>query len=200
MVEWLGNLSYFLIINSYRLTPPSPPKKNGRYHHNLQQSWCLDGPWYEYTLISLKLLCSCKNKKIIISVWENLKALNIFCIICLISLGYKALNIFCIICLISLGYKPFKVTHASDNFDQLYTYAVELIKRGHAYVCHMRSEDLKGFETPDSPWRDRPVEESLQLFEVWMGYIQDIPVQHIFRACSISSVPSSEKGWLNWHQ
>ena len=90
--------------------------------------------------------------------------------------NFKALNIFCIICLISLGYKPFKVTHASDNFDQLYAYAVELIKRGHAYVCHMRSEDLKGFETPASPWRDRPVEESLQLFEVWMGYIQDIPV------------------------
>ncbi|XP_048738794.2 glutamine--tRNA ligase-like [Ostrea edulis] len=64
-----------------------------------------------------------------------------------------------------LGYKPFRVTHASDNFDKLYENAVELIKRGHAYVCHMKSEDLKGFDTPDSPWRDRPVEESLQLFE-----------------------------------
>lgn len=96
-----------------------------------------------------------------------------------------------------IGYKPFKVTHASDNFDQLYTYAVELIKRGHAYVCHMRSEDLKGFETPDSPWRDRPVEESLQLFEVRMGYI---PVKLIFKGCSISSVPSSENDLLNWRQ
>lgn len=64
-----------------------------------------------------------------------------------------------------LGYKPFQVTHASDNFDKLYAYAVDLIKRGHAYVCHMKSEDLKGFDTPDSPWRDRPIEESLQLFE-----------------------------------
>ncbi|XP_071162421.1 glutamine--tRNA ligase-like isoform X2 [Mytilus edulis] len=64
-----------------------------------------------------------------------------------------------------LGYKPFKVTHASDNFDRLYELAVELIKRGHAYICHMKSEDIKGFSPPDSPWRDRPIEESLQLFE-----------------------------------
>uniref|UniRef100_A0A0B7BGT3 glutamine--tRNA ligase n=1 Tax=Arion vulgaris TaxID=1028688 RepID=A0A0B7BGT3_9EUPU len=64
-----------------------------------------------------------------------------------------------------LGYKPFKVTHASDNFDQLYECAVELIKRGHAYVCHMPADLLKGFNPPDSPWRDRPIQESLQLFE-----------------------------------
>ena len=64
------------------------------------------------------------------------------------------------------GYKPWKVTHASDNFDKLYECAVELTKRGHAYVCHQRPEDLKGFNPPDSPWRDRPIEESLQLFEV----------------------------------
>ncbi|KAK7499971.1 hypothetical protein BaRGS_00008819 [Batillaria attramentaria] len=64
-----------------------------------------------------------------------------------------------------LGYKPFKVTHASDNFDKLYECAVELIKRGHAYVCHQRPEELKGFNPPDSPYRDRPIEESLRLFE-----------------------------------
>lgn len=64
-----------------------------------------------------------------------------------------------------LGYKPWKVTHASDNFQELYNLAVELIRRGHAYVCHMKAEDLKGFNVPDSPWRDRPIEESLQLFE-----------------------------------
>lgn len=68
------------------------------------------------------------------------------------------------------GYKPFKVTHASDNFDRLYELAVELIKRGHAYICHMKSEDIKGFNPPDSPWRDRPIEESLQLFEVRISY------------------------------
>ncbi|XP_071081641.1 glutamine--tRNA ligase-like [Haliotis cracherodii] len=64
-----------------------------------------------------------------------------------------------------LGYKPWKVTHASDNFDQLYAYAVELIKRGQAYICHQRPEEVKGYNNPDSPWRDRPVDESLQLFE-----------------------------------
>ena len=58
------------------------------------------------------------------------------------------------------------MTHASDNFDKLYAAAVELIKRGHAYVCHMPADALKGYNPPDSPWRDRPVEESLQLFEV----------------------------------
>nr|KAG5708784.1 hypothetical protein BaRGS_031938 [Batillaria attramentaria] len=65
----------------------------------------------------------------------------------------------------AIGYKPFKVTHASDNFDKLYECAVELIKRGHAYVCHQRPEELKGFNPPDSPYRDRPIEESLRLFE-----------------------------------
>ncbi|ESO91225.1 hypothetical protein LOTGIDRAFT_228742 [Lottia gigantea] len=64
-----------------------------------------------------------------------------------------------------LGYKPFKVTHASDNFDKLYNYAVELIRRGHAYVCHQTAEEVKGYNNPDSPWRDRPMEESLKLFE-----------------------------------
>jgi len=34
----------------------------------------------------------------------------------------------------------------------------------------MQASELKGFNTPDSPWRDRPIEESLQLFEVMIGY------------------------------
>lgn len=38
--------------------------------------------------------------------------------------------------------------------------------RGQAYVCHQRGEELKGHNTLPSPWRDRPVEESLLLFEV----------------------------------
>lgn len=37
--------------------------------------------------------------------------------------------------------------------------------RGHAYVCHQNSEELKGHNVPQSPWRDRPIEESLVLFE-----------------------------------
>ncbi|KAM4651239.1 glutamine--tRNA ligase [Discoglossus pictus] len=64
-----------------------------------------------------------------------------------------------------LGYQPYAVTHASDNFDQLYEWAVELIKRGHAYVCHQKVEEIKGHNPPPSPWRERPVEESLLLFD-----------------------------------
>ncbi|KAI1893032.1 hypothetical protein AGOR_G00139710 [Albula goreensis] len=64
-----------------------------------------------------------------------------------------------------LGYQPYQVTHASDNFQKLYDLAVDLIRRGHAYVCHQRGEELKGHNPPPSPWRDRPVEESLVLFE-----------------------------------
>uniref|UniRef100_A0A8C9B0I9 Glutamine--tRNA ligase n=1 Tax=Prolemur simus TaxID=1328070 RepID=A0A8C9B0I9_PROSS len=64
-----------------------------------------------------------------------------------------------------LGYTPYKVTYASDYFDQLYAWAVELIRRGQAYVCHQRGEELKGHNPLPSPWRDRPVEESLLLFE-----------------------------------
>lgn len=65
-----------------------------------------------------------------------------------------------------LGYKPFKTTHSSDYFDQLYEWAVQLIKAGLAYVCHQKAEEIKGFNPPPSPWRERPIAESLQLFEV----------------------------------
>ncbi|KAJ9575206.1 hypothetical protein L9F63_025843 [Diploptera punctata] len=64
-----------------------------------------------------------------------------------------------------LGYKPYKITHSSDYFDQLYEWAVELIRRGLAYICHQKQEEIKGFNPPPSPWRDRPVEENLRLFE-----------------------------------
>ncbi|XP_072329220.1 glutamine--tRNA ligase isoform X1 [Scyliorhinus torazame] len=64
-----------------------------------------------------------------------------------------------------LGYKPYAVTHASDYFDQLYEWAVELIKRDKAYACHQKVDEIKGHNPPPSPWRDRPIEESLVLFE-----------------------------------
>ncbi|KAL6268379.1 hypothetical protein P5V15_001512 [Pogonomyrmex californicus] len=63
-----------------------------------------------------------------------------------------------------LGYKPAAITHSSDYFQQLYDWAIELIKKDLAYVCHQSSEEMKGFNPPLSPWRDRPIEESLQLF------------------------------------
>ena len=58
---------------------------------------------------------------------------------------------------------------ASDYFDKMYEYAVELIKKGLAYVCELTPEEFKAHRgdvgTPaTSPWRDRPVEESLDLF------------------------------------
>ena len=34
-----------------------------------------------------------------------------------------------------MGYEPWKVTHASDNFQHLYEFAVKLIKGGNAFVC-----------------------------------------------------------------
>jgi len=39
-----------------------------------------------------------------------------------------------------LGYEPWKITYSSDNFDKLHALAVELTKRGHAYVCTCNGE------------------------------------------------------------
>lgn len=66
-----------------------------------------------------------------------------------------------------LGWAPWKVTYSSDYFDQLYAFAVQLIKSGHAYVCHQTGDEIKDYRErrEPSPWRDRPAEESLQLFE-----------------------------------
>ncbi len=64
-----------------------------------------------------------------------------------------------------LGYEPKKITYSSDYFDNLYDLALVLIRKGLAYVCHQKQEELKGFNPPPSPWRDRPVSENLILFE-----------------------------------
>ncbi len=69
-----------------------------------------------------------------------------------------------------LGFKWGKVLYASDYFQQLWDFAVELIKRGKAYVDEQTAEQIaqqKGTPTTpgqNSPYRDRPVEESLALF------------------------------------
>ena len=60
--------------------------------------------------------------------------------------------------------------YGSDYFEKDYEYAVELIKKGLAYVCELTPEQAKecrgDLNTPaTSPWRDRPIEESLDLFE-----------------------------------
>ena len=67
---------------------------------------------------------------------------------------------------ILVGHTPYRTTHASDDFPQLYEYGVELISRGHAYVCHQEPEMVRRWDAPPSPWRERPIEESLALFEV----------------------------------
>lgn len=70
-----------------------------------------------------------------------------------------------------LGFKWDKVLYASDYFQQLYDWAVQLIKEGKAYVDEQPSEVIteqrKNPTEPgiESPFRNRPVEESLDLFE-----------------------------------
>ncbi len=59
----------------------------------------------------------------------------------------------------------------SDYFDQLYAYAVQLIKAGNAYVDSLTPDEIREFRGTlnkpgkESPYRDRPVEENLALFE-----------------------------------
>ncbi len=60
--------------------------------------------------------------------------------------------------------------YGSDYFEKTYELAVGLIKKGLAYVCELTPEQFREYRgdvnTPArSPWRDRPVEESLDLFE-----------------------------------
>ncbi|MBR4977289.1 MAG: glutamine--tRNA ligase, partial [Thermoguttaceae bacterium] len=60
---------------------------------------------------------------------------------------------------------------ASDYFEQMYDYAVQLIKKGKAYVCDLTADQIRETRgTPTepgkpSPWRDRTVEENLDLFQ-----------------------------------
>jgi len=64
-----------------------------------------------------------------------------------------------------------RLTHASDYFEQLYQFAVQLIEKDKAYVCGLSGDEIRksrGTLTApgtNSPDRDRPVAESLQLFE-----------------------------------
>jgi len=60
---------------------------------------------------------------------------------------------------------------ASDYFDKMYAYAVELIKMGKAFVCHLSPEEMRRYRGTltepgkESPYRNRSVEENLDLFE-----------------------------------
>lgn len=63
-----------------------------------------------------------------------------------------------------------RLYYGSDYFEKTYEYAIELIKKGLAYVCELSPEQFKEYrgdinKPAISPYRDRPVEESLELFE-----------------------------------
>ncbi len=63
-----------------------------------------------------------------------------------------------------------RLYHASDYFEQLYNFAVELVKKGKAYVCDLSIDEIREYRGTltmpgkDSPYRNRPVEENLDLF------------------------------------
>ncbi len=63
-----------------------------------------------------------------------------------------------------------KYYYASDYFDQMYEYAVKLIKKGKAYVCDLTPEEIREYRGTltepgkNSPYRERTVEENLDLF------------------------------------
>ena len=69
---------------------------------------------------------------------------------------------------------------ASDYFEQMYECAVKLIKKGKAYVCDLTPEEIREYRGTltepgkNSPYRDRPIEENLELFEAMRaGKFQD---------------------------
>jgi glutaminyl-tRNA synthetase len=64
-----------------------------------------------------------------------------------------------------------RLYHASDYFEQLYNYAIELVKRGKAYVCDLSMDEIREYRGTltkpgkESPYRNRSVEENLDLLE-----------------------------------
>ncbi|MCG7532178.1 glutamine--tRNA ligase [Psychrobium sp. MM17-31] len=64
-----------------------------------------------------------------------------------------------------------EVRYSSNYFEDLYNYAVELIKNGKAFVCQLSADEMREYRGTlkepgkPSPWRDRSVEENLDLFE-----------------------------------
>ncbi len=71
-----------------------------------------------------------------------------------------------------LGYQwDGEVRYASDYFDQLYAWAVDLIQQGKAFVCDLTAEEMREYRGTlteagkESPYRNRSIEENLALFE-----------------------------------
>ena len=61
--------------------------------------------------------------------------------------------------------------YASDYFEQLYLWAIQLVKAGKAYVCDLTADEIREYRGTltepgkESPWRNRSIEENLDLFE-----------------------------------
>ena len=70
-----------------------------------------------------------------------------------------------------LGFEWNELHHASDYFDQLYSYAVKLISEGKAYVDGLTAHEIREYRGTltepgkDSPFRNRSIEENLDLFQ-----------------------------------
>ena len=80
-----------------------------------------------------------------------------------------------------------KIFHASDYFDRLYDFAIELIKKDKAYVCSLSGEEIRQYRGTltehgkDSPFRTRSIEENLDLFiRMKKGEFED--GEHVLRA------------------
>ena len=70
--------------------------------------------------------------------------------------------------------------YGSDYFEQMYEYAVHLIKKGKAYVCDLSQDEIREYRGTltepgrESPYRSRPIEENLRLFEqMWEGRFEE---------------------------
>jgi glutaminyl-tRNA synthetase len=86
-----------------------------------------------------------------------------------------------------LGFEWDALYHASDYFAQLYEYALHLIRTGKAYVEELTADEIRTYRGTltepgrESPWRDRPVEESMDLFQrMKAGEFED--GQYVLRA------------------
>ena len=86
-----------------------------------------------------------------------------------------------------LGFKWDALYYASDYFERLYECAVELIRRGHAYVDSLKADEIRQYRGTltepgrNSPYRDRSVEENLDLFaKMRAGEFED--GAHVLRA------------------
>jgi glutaminyl-tRNA synthetase len=70
-----------------------------------------------------------------------------------------------------LGFRWDNLFYASDYFGQLYDWAIQLIKAGKAYVCDLSAAEIREYRGTltepgkDSPYRERSIEENLDLFE-----------------------------------